>query len=941
MKFFKRYFSGVDFNREETKVSCPFHNDERPSAHINVSESLFHCPVCGVGYNEIGFVSKVNDIPLVEAAKVVSKLEDTQTETWNIIEKAELWADSVFLEELRKLIADETIEKLDLGLTKIRDKKFLSIPIFYNRVLVDIKHYNLMKHSGAPKLLGTKGGENGHIFPFDIWKSDDRKTYIVEGEKDAMVARDFGLNAITFTGGASAKPNKMVINSFKDKEVVIIYDNDDAGREGALNVYKSLVNIAKSVKYIDISEVVSENKEDFTDAIKKYGLDDFIFGMLPEYDFDVSLIKDDRTYISMKNALLESKINKEIRSVVNVSAEFEDIFALPIIAEVEKKIHTGGEAKNKIPLGSKYTWYYDQEIYLHQLFELIEFDAKKHNVSNKIKEYLGLPHQEDGLIVTVKQTESVYKYKIMDANARLVIDEDEEGVNNTMLDLYTFKKLEIGVEYDIKYKILPHPFRNQKLMAIAIEVEPLDVGRGFVIDEAKFKQLIHKGTVAERVNVLFQSAKHHIAKHLNFGMWFMSDLVMNSILEIDYGGRTWGALDIFILGDTATGKSEVTKGLVDLYDFGHFLSLKTATPIGLIGGSKKDGDSMVNTIGAIPRQHKKLVVMEEFSGAPPQFIKTMTDIRTTRRVHIIRVNGELNVACNLRMITISNPVGDESGLPKYLSTFPNGVMPLMELINNPEDVGRYDGFILMPQIRERLNPFQMKLEGKPIPKELYEYKAKWVYTRSAENVKYDEGVESYIWERAEHLNKLFESNFPLFGTKASIKLARFSIALASQIMNVDETYENLIVTKEIVDYVVEYLIGNYDNALFKLRDYKEEYDSYSTVTAKDVEALQDIYPMHSNIIDYLVSTSSTSLSGLKANSALDGKDFAVLYTKLSQRKFIRMRGHSISPTMKLRNAYNKIDRTFTVSAGMNPDTPDFKGKKTKLIDIEEVMLNGL
>lgn len=943
MKFFKRYFSSVDFNREQTKVACPFHKDEQPSASINTERSLFYCPVCVEGYNEVGFVAKVNDIPLVEAAKIVSKLEDTQTETWNIIEKAELWADQTFLTELRKLITDETIEKLNLGLTKLNGKSFLSIPIFYNNVLVDVKHYNLLKHSGMPKMMGKKGGENGYIFPYDIWKTDDRTTYIVEGEKDALVAREFGINAITLTGGAGSLPNKLVINAFKDKDVIVIYDNDSAGRSGAEGIFLSLRNKAKSVKYMDIADVVQKEKEDFADAVFKYGLDIDMFGFLPVYDFDEELVKDTRNYITMKDALINSQINKPIRSIINVSAEFEDVFALPIVAEIEKVARTSGDAKNSLEIGSKFTWYYDTQRDLPKLLELIEYDAKKVNVHGKIRDYIGIPKVEEGVVVNTKQTETVYKYKIMDANSRLVVNEDDEGgINNTMLDLYTFDKMEIGVEYDIEYKILPHPFRNQKLMAIAVQVERLDMGRDFTVDVERMKTMQTKGTVAERVETLFQSAKHHIAKHLNFDMWLMSDLVMNSILEIDYGGKTWGALDIFILGDTATGKSEVTKGLVDLYDFGHFLSLKTSTPIGLIGGSKKDGDSMVNTIGAIPRQHRKLVVMEEFSGAPPQFIKTMTDIRTTRRVHIIRVNGELNVACNLRMITISNPVGDERGLPKFLATFPNGVSPLMELINNPEDVGRYDGFILMPQIRERINPFLLKLEGKPIPQEDYAYKAKWVYTREAENVLFDEGVESYIWERAEYLNKRFESNFPLFGTKASIKLARFSVALASQILSVDESFQNIIVTKEIVDYIVNYFDKIYDNPLFKLRDYKVEYDSYAEVTKKDIKALQEIYPKHSNIIDFLVSTSSTSLQSLKANSALEGKDFSVLYTTLSQMKFIRMTGHSISPTMKLRRAYNDIDKTFTVGAGMNPETPIFVGKNTVLLPSEkEIEIDGI
>lgn len=915
MKFFKRYYHEVAFDREQTRVKCPFHKDDNPSATINTDRSLFFCPVCGEGYNEVQFISKVNNIPIVDATKILDKLNDTDTESWGIVEKAELWGDNDFLNEVRKLISDITIEKLNLGLVHYKGKKFLGIPIFYNNVLVDVKYYNLLKHNGFPKMIGRKGGENGHFFPYDLINSDE-KLYIFEGEKDAMVAFDMGINAVTLTGGASATPNKMAINKLKDKEVVIVYDNDDAGVEGRERLYKAIFDVAKSVKYIEINQVVNEDKEDFSDAVFKYGLDALTFSLLEESNFDEKLLSEAANYITIDNALRQSRIKKPLRSIVNVSAEYEDYYALPVIVEIEKVANVGNASTNTLAVGTKINWYYDRDTRAHQLLDLVEYNAKKHEIEAKILSFVGVPHNEKGVAVRIKQTETVYKYKVVDANTRITEDIDDNSLNNVVVDFYSFSKMRIGVEYDIKYALYPHPFKNQKLMGISLGVKELDLSEGFYIDKEKLDAFKGTGTVEERVERLFQSAKHHIAKHLNYDMWLMSDLVMNSILDIHYGVDTWGALDVFILGDTSTGKSEVTQGLVNLYDFGHFLSLKTATTIGLIGGSKKDGESMVNTIGAIPRQHKKLVVMEEFSGAHPNFIKTMTDIRTSRKIHIVRVSGELKTDCNLRMITISNPLGDDKGLPKYLSTYPNGVQPLMELINNPEDVSRYDGFILMPQITERFNPFLYKLEGEPIPKEVYEYKAKWTYTRVRDNVKYDEGVEAYIWEKAEELNDKYESNFPLFGTKAALKLARFSIALASLIVNTDESYENIIVTKEIVDFMFNYLNKIYDSQAFKLNEYKIEYDSYNVVTDKDIENLQDLYPRNSNLFDYLEGLSTVSLEGLRANSGLDMKDFNILYSKISQLKFVRTVGRTITPTTKFRLAMNKIDKEFKTSAGI-------------------------
>jgi hypothetical protein len=915
VEFFKRYYSGVDFEgKEEVKVHCPFHDDTHESASVNTDKGLFQCWVCKKGFNELGFIAEINQIPLIEAAKVLNKLEDYTSNQWGIIEKAELWSDIEFLNKVKGLgVSDETIEKLDFGLVKdYKSVKMLGIPIFYNGVLMDIKRYNLLKIPNIPKIVGNADTEQGLVFPFDIWKNDTEKTYIFEGEKDAITGRELGLNAITLTGGAGASPNELVLPAFKDREIVICYDNDEAGRSGANHLFKKLRNYAKSVRYVDISDIVKEEKEDFHDAVHKYDMDVFTFKMLEEHEFDLKEVNDKKYYTPIKRALAENIIKKPITSIVNVSAEFSEFYALPIVATVEKLSDDGGKRGNSIDLGTKRSWFFDKTRHLEQLLELVEINARKATVEGKIKTYVGIPADEKGVTVKVSQYETIYKYKIIDSNAQFI---DGEEFDNTNIDLYSFTKLNVGTEYDVRYIIFPHPEKHQKLIAVTIDIYELNAEKDFVVQKELLLPLTHSGSVKERVDKLYQSAKHHIAKHLDYNMWLMEDLVFNSILEIDYGVRTWGALDVFILGDTATGKSESSKGLVNLYNFGHFLSLKTSTTIGLIGGSKKDGDGMINTIGAIPRQHRKLVVMEEFSGADPSFIKTMTDVRTTRRVHIVRVAGELDVACNLRMITISNPIGDERGLPKYLATFPNGVLPLMELIHNPEDVGRYDGYLLIPQVTSRFNPFNHPLSGEPIPKECYEHKAQWVITRKPQNVQYAKGVEAYIWEKAEELNHAFESNFPLFGTKASLKLARFSVALASLILNVDEKFETILVTKEIVDFIVKYFFDIYDNPLFKLKDYKTEYDAYHTCTEEDILELQSLYPKNSNFIDYLEGTSVTSLDNLRANSGYDTKEFNALYSKLSHMKFIKSLGKSIIPTSKFRKAVKQINRNFTTSTG--------------------------
>lgn len=906
MEYFKKYFKDVDdkeWEQDEVKVCCPFHDDTRPSASINTQKGLFHCWVCNIGFNEEQFIAKINNISTTEAIKLLDRYSISNDWEYN---KGLLWSDTMFIDKVRKLgLSDNTITEMNLGIVKLNNsnKRLLGIPVFYNNILVDVRKYNLLKYSDIPKCSSKENAESGWIIPYDTFLNSNEPCYLFEGEKDMMIAREQGINAYTMVSGAGATPNQNVLGAFKDKEIILCYDNDEAGHNGMINMFKSIKDIVKSAKYVKIGDVVKEEKEDFYDFISKYNGDVFDFYALEQHQFKVEEIEKN-TKITIKEALNTNRLRKNLKSTVTVTSEFQDPYSVPTIVEFEKYDEKG--SKNEMMYeGEKKTWYLEKNNIV-QMLALIEASAKDTEVKAKLKGYVSIPSGEPFVKIKMRELKTVYK--------TTVVDKDIDGSAQS-LDLYSFERLDVGGQYVIDYIIYPHPTKHQKLVAICFNSIMVHDNRNYTINIEKLKMFQKEGTIEERLDYLYQSAKHHIAKHLNFNIWLMSDLVFNSILDFNYGGPMRGALDVFFLGDTQVGKSETTGELVKLYNFGHFLSLKTSTTVGLIGGSSKVDGSFCNTIGAIPRQHKRLAVLEEFSGARHDFIKTMTDIRSSNELRLSRVSGELIVPCKLRMITISNPLNDENGNPRFLNTFPNGVMPLMELIKSAEDVARYDGFLLIPKVSKRINPFAYKLVGEPVPKEAYQNKINWVATRQIENVKFDEGVESYIWEQSEELNEIFECNFPLFGTTTSKKLARFCVALASLLVNVDKSYENIIVTKEIVDYMVKYLKSIYDDSTFKLKDYAQEYREYSICTDKDIKDLQELYARNATLFNFLNGQSKTTRANLSSVSGLENSKFFSIFNKLVARKFIRLSMDNVYPTDKFRKAFNKIDRKFTIDTG--------------------------
>lgn len=898
MEFFKQYFHNVDFegHRGEVKVPCPFHHDTKPSATISTEKDLFHCWVCDVGYNEEQFMAEIKGIPISQAVKLLAEINNHTNVDWDISFKAELWASDNTLKAVRDLgFDDETIEEARLGLAYIGALETLAFPVFFDGVLMDVRRYNIHKHQNISKMTSDKGAKSGWIFPYDLWKTNEEVTYIFEGEKDALMARQQGLNAISLTGGAGAKPNEFCLPAFKGKDVIICYDNDQAGRDGSKHLANIIVGVAKSVGIVDIGALVKEDKEDFFDYINKYDGDIFEFLSLPVEPFIKEV--EEKKFTKLKSAMNDSVLKRTLSSKITVTSEFVEAYSIPTIIQAEKVAQVSD--KDSMDVGDKRFLTIDDSN-IEELLSLIEVDAKAKNVSDKLREMLNIPAKEGGVSISTKNDRFVYRC--------IITDKDADSAS-TSVDLYSFDKLVVGGQYDIDYKLFAHPNKNQKIVAIATHIIHQDDQTDFQPNKELLSMFQEVGDIDNKVKKLYESAKHYVAKHMDFNIWFMSDLVFNSILDFKYGDVMRGALDVFMLGDTQVGKSETTSKLVDLYNFGHFLSLKTSTTVGLIGGSNKVDGSWANTIGAIPRQHRKLAVLEEFSGARADFIKTMTDIRSSNEVRLTRASGELKAPCKLRMITISNPINDDNGNPRFLSSFPNGVIPVMELVKSAEDVARYDGFILTPKKDTRFNPFENELVGEAIPKVAYEHKAQWVMTRKVEDVVFGSGVESYIWKQAEYLNSKFECNVPIFGTTSSKKLARFAVALASLLVNTDETYNKVIVTKEIVDYVVRFLEVNYSSHQFKLDKVKQEWDSFNNYTEKEVKVLEEMYPSNTTMIEFLANQSRTTRANLQAISGKDRDGFSVVFNQLVQYRLVRIDMESVYPTEKFRKINAIMQKT--------------------------------
>lgn len=882
-----------------------------PSSSINLDMRVFHCFTCDRTYKELEFAQVVTGKDKESIIREYTTKEELKNDTlnWNDLQHKALLESKETLDKLYALkISDETINELNLGYIM----NSLATPVFKNNALINIARYNIHKIPDKPKNEYNKNANMGDIIPFDVWKNDFRPTIICEGEKDMIVARSQGLNAITLTGGAQAAMQKDYIPYFKNRVVYICYDNDDVGRQGALKRYKEICANCNA-NIIDIGKVCVLNKEDVTDFFVKYNksIDDFqaLIEQTARKPKEEELNK-----VESKNILKISKIEdnirnsafrKNLKSTLQIVATCTETYAVPEYAIFKPLDTSDNEFETK-------SWYLSSS---HENFlELMEGTVKTMDIPNILAEILGLGKKWNKYYrIEMGTLQTMYKVSVTD----IALESDDKASEFTV-DLYSKIPLEIGSTYEITYKLYPHPKQGRKIIAIGYEVE--QTSYSFDTDNVEYKEMldIFKPTysITEKINELYESAKCHIAPYLNKDIWFMMDLVFNSPLDITYKTTIRGALDIFVLGDTRTGKSETSKALKQLYDFGEIVPLKTATVASLIGGT--DDKIKKTKLGVIPRHHKELIVMEEFSGAPMDFIKTLTEIRSSNMVKIYRVAGDIQAPCKIRMITISNPIS-ENGQLMTLSAYPNGVEPINELIKSPEDIARYDAFVLFPRVEKLSNPFGTKVNNNlKIDQKHYQLKSKWIKSIESENVVINDEVGSYIFEKSIELNNIFECSFTVFGSETDKKIARMSAALACMLCSTND-YKNVIVTKEHVDFIVSFLMHIYDNNVFRLREFANEEKSYNLVVESDTKELEKIYPNNVTFIDFLANTSKVNRNELMTVSGLGKDDFSKIFNLLVARKFIKLNRDLVAPTVKFRNTYRVMNKSFNLADTANLD----------------------
>jgi uncharacterized protein (DUF927 family) len=283
--FYRKHIPGFNPDgRKEVLSLCPFHEDNEPSFSVNMETGLYFCHACGEKGNALQFLQRKDGIDFKEALQRLKAGEGITTDTTpppkaakkapasppkkssflNVDQISTLHRQLTKNEKVLKLFMSKygldlpTIEKYLIG---YQNERFV-IPIE-----IEPGKWTFKEHKGS-QLKGSQVS----LYPSAVIKEGLPYIVIAEGEFKALLLNQHGFLAVSGTGGANTWKREWS-PLFQGLNVIMAYDNDEPGRQGAQRVAESLSGTAKSVKAIQWPAMLdgSKDKKDLTDFFVTLG----------------------------------------------------------------------------------------------------------------------------------------------------------------------------------------------------------------------------------------------------------------------------------------------------------------------------------------------------------------------------------------------------------------------------------------------------------------------------------------------------------------------------------------------------------------------------------------------------------------------------------------------------------------------------------------------
>ena len=848
---FARWLTGQEDEQGETRGYCPLHEDpdtsKTPSASFNFEAGKFYCfSRCG-GYSVAGLARLVRDgelpEPKVDNGDEVAarrnrkrrKAEGSEGVRLPTESRIDEWRDALQSNQLmlQELLTRRGLRKTTLAKYKVGyDGDRLIIPVRDPLgQLINVRRYKL--GAKVNKMMNWPGYGDATLWGMDALKM--KRVFLHEGEMDALLQRQYGFPSLSSTAGAGTWMPEWNVH-FAGKVVYIIYDVDQQGEQGARKVANNLRNVAEQIHIVKLPLTLAGS--DITDYYvnQGYGKNNFIDLCKTTPPYRERKVSRGRAVkevpeVRMRESFDPALMDQPVSMVATISGRSATPTALPRSFELNCGQDWQKPKCNTCPMNDRWGGQHKGEVPADERVLLQMIDLPDDKRRGELLRSLEIPGTCPRVEVHLESQWRVDELAVI-PNIDDPEDSDGDQVLRRIFNVTEQGKLTpVNTTARLTGVSTPNPKSGQVVFqAWDFEETKTSLDR-FEMTEAlraalenvfqpspgqspmdKLQELARD--LAANVTHIYGRPELHIAY----------DLVWHSVLDYSFRGNRLGKgwLELLVMGDTRTGKSEAAERLRHHYQCGVLKSCEGATLAGLVGGAQQIGNSWVITWGTIPLQDRRLVILDEVSGMQDKnIIEQMSAVRSSGRAQVSKIVSQETFA-RTRTIWISNPV---DGRPIQATN--NGAIDAIQLlIKNPEDIARFD--FAMVAAQEDVNSAIINSATPPAARhratrELSSALVTWAWSRRPDQVVWGKGVERHVLACAEELGGRYIADPPLVQPEnVRVKLARLSVAVAARLFSHDGTGEAVVILKEHVEAAVELLDLLYGKRWFGYADHSKK-----------------------------------------------------------------------------------------------------------------------
>jgi hypothetical protein len=858
---------------DEQRGYCPICEDpetsKSDSASYNFSDGVFTCfSQCG-GMSIRSLVNmmrqsgdfKAKETPPAKERQAAPKTNGAKLPSETSLEKFVdvLLGDRTRLSLLREKrgYTRETIEEFQIGW----DGERYTIPIRdSDGTLLNVRRYNPNAKQGKDKMKSWAVGTGSRqLYGVDVLERSET-VIITEGEPDKIIGRQHGLPTISHTAGASAWDERWN-ERFEGKIVFICYDCDDAGRRGARRVARSLELFAKEIHIIALP--LKGNGDDLTNYFvdQGYTASDFytLMKVAGENANRTSHLAGLRSQPPQQVSLEDTMDAKITEKPITFSATIAGKVQPPYIGpkRVEFNCNEGGGSRcARCPISGRN--HLEIDIPEH---DPVVLESLNKNVAARQK--VLLKHVKIPTTCPDVEVEETERYSVEEMVLIPPADESYGSVTNLNRRLFNVGQYRTPTNVKVKFtgmNTMDTETGRSILQSWCSEESTANIDQ-FTMTDAVYRDLAEafwpneEQSCIDKMKEIVADLEANVTKiYHRPALHIAYDLVWHSVLDFRLKGQDVGKgwLELLVIGDTRTGKSEAAKRLCHHYRAGVLTTCEGATFAGLIGGVQQMSGSWIISWGVVPLNDRRLVVLDEFGGiADKGILEQMSSVRSSGIAQVNKIVSS-ETAARTRLIYVANPVEGVT-----IASYTNGAMDAVKgLAKNPEDIARFDFALAVASDDVKAE----EINSRKPPRVRHRYTShlcsqliNWVWSRRQDQVVWEAGVENYVLDRAQELGRKYVPDPPLVQAEnVRVKLARLAVAVAGRLFSTDETGELLVVDYEHVEAAEKLLNSFYGMDSFGYRDHSKTVIHERAQAEKNEKAVRQYLAANEEALQTLV-----------------------------------------------------------------------------------------